>query len=1014
MARTPGCRLRRLGPFFLLLTLLCGWMPAGARQPAELLRGIRSTKLDPDRAVSLGDVTLELGEARLEVGRGVLIPSEPIGGRTVELVFIGQARFRIDAPDEIEAGQLELFTGERALDAAIDAAVIVVADQTTVSRLLDRQKPRDLGPTLLARAEAVRQAWLVGAERQAAGVEAALFKVLMEDSAFSRYLAVWCRGFELNDFIYELDPEDNEPLTLASFMPLDVSGWDRRRLERHLRIQQRKGRWLGMRVQDLGAWDVWLSAPWVPRSGPRFPGNVGFEAEHYELDVRIEPNSFRLDGTARLRLTAEDDGRRAVTLDLFRDLRVRRVRDGAGRDLFFFRSGGDVLVALEEPSRKGETLELEVRYGGRALKWVGRKVWDLEDTAKWYPHCGSIDRATYDVKLSWPKKLDLLASGRLVAEGRRGRYRWEHRVLDQPAIAFSFALGRFLVEKRKLDDVELTVAISHNAPYRLTESLRREILDTVNEALDFFENTYGPYPLGELTIVIIPRTYSQSYLGFITLTDGILPPNLPPYGADTRWFRGTTVAHEIAHQWWGNLLGWWSYRDQWLSEAMANYSALLFYAQKEGRGSAFLAEMSGGWRESLHTNTRSGRTVESLGPVVLGGRLNSSLAGNGYRAIVYRKGAVVLAMLARAIGQEQFLKMLSSLVEVASNRVITTEDFIESIEHMSGLDLGGFARRYIYGTGIPQVYYDYELERSDGGWELRGEARLLAVPRYEQRIQREPSGRWDVRREPVRAAVDPKATLMVPFALTADGAVRNGRLFIEGQRDEFAIHSETEPDGLTLDPRGEILARFYELKKFPKRVARYRAMDLALEGKWAAAEASYRRALSEEPDPGDPQWPLPWMADPSSRARNEDARIHLALARMYLDQQRDADAEVELLAAEALVGSDRTTLRMERDALWARLEIARFDYESAFKRLKKALRLAAPRRERLTWRQRIWQAELSSDWLATTDVFALLAITAHEMGKPDELRWALQGARDRGVDVTALEGRLAERPVRSP
>ena len=96
-----------------------------------------------------------------------------------------------------------------------------------------------------------------------------------------------------------------------------------------------------------------------------------------------------------------------------------------------------------------------------------------------------------------------------------------------------------------------------------------------------------------------------------------------------------------------------------------------------------LAEMSAGWRAALERKIDDGRTIESLGPIVLGSRLNSSRAANGYGAIVYRKGAVVLAMLARAVGEERFLEMLRSLVDSSMGEVITTADFVSSIERMA-------------------------------------------------------------------------------------------------------------------------------------------------------------------------------------------------------------------------------------------------------------------------------------------------------------------------------------------
>lgn len=985
---------------------------ASPAEPRDLLLQVRSTALDPQGAVTLGNIELALGPATIDIARGVLIPARTREGRVVELVFVGQARFRISPPDRIEAGQLELFTGRPELDSAVEEAVFVLADDSMRTALLEQQPTTELRPDLLARAEEIHHKWLLRPERRSTGVEAAIFKYLAGDQAFQRYFAVWVKSYETGDFVYQLDPEDEEQLTLANFSPLDVRGWERMRLARHIKIQQRKGRWLGVRVDDLGAWDIWLSTAWS-QDGVRLPANTGFESEHYDLDVVID-HDRKLDATAKLRLRAVTSGRRAINMELFRDLAVTAVRDGQGRDLFWFRSGNDVVLHLAEPSRAGEVLDLEIDYEGRALKWVGAGTFDLEETAGWYPHVGTVDRATYDVKLSWPKKYDMIASGTLVDSGQEDRYRWERRRFDMKTTAFSFVLGEFLIEKRKFDHVEVTMAFSRAAPSRLTEAIREEALATVGRALRYFEETYGAYPLDELTVVTLNRRFSQSYLGFVTLTDSILVGDGPFDGSDVSVVRETLIAHEIAHQWWGNMVGWSSYRDQWLSEAMANYSALQFYAAQQGAGSTFLADMSAGWRDMLNQKTSDGRTIESLGPLVLGGRLNSSRSSGAYRAIVYRKGAVVLAMLARAIGEERFLGMLRSLVDVASDKVLTTESFLSAIERMSGLDLRGFSEQFIYGTGIPEVYYDYRTQTADdGGWRVSGEARLLADPSYDFAVVRSVES-WDVTRTPRFDARSDSTALMVPFRIRlATDAPRSqignvvssdsGRLLIEGRDEDFEVVTSSRPVDLELDPLGEILAHFYPVNVYPKRGLRYRAHDQALQGNLAEAERSYRSALDQPAARilGDRE--AAWTRDAAGEGQIEDARIHLALARLYLDQRRHTEAEAELSRADELIGPDRQLFRMERDALGGRLEIQRGDFAAAYRRLKKTMRLAGPRRGPRTWSSLLWQVQLNSERRAVIEGFALLAIAAHETGAADDFAWAAEEARYRGVDLSPLD-----------
>ncbi len=988
--------------------------PAAAEPgPAELLEDIRSTRPDVEAMVSLRQVEIALGSTRFEIERGVLVPAKARSGKILEWIFVGQARVRLEPPDDIEAGQLELFTGERSLEAPVEEAVLVLANPAPLEALLARPAPHELRPELARRVLGLYDQWLRGAERRRSGVEANIFNALAGDRVFADYFAVWCRSFELGDFVLQLDPEDVEPITLASFRPAEVQGWQRARLRHQIRVQQRKDRWLNLRLEDLGSWDVWLSTAWAPPAGPALPGNVGFETEHYEIDVKLKKDRLWLDGRAKLDLDVQASGRRVVRLELFGDLRVRQITDGRGRELFFFRSGDEVVVHLPEASRAGERMTLDVAYDGRALHWVRPGVFDLEETDSWYPHCGTVDRATYDVTLRWPKGLQLVAGGRFIAAGRTGDFRWERRALDIPSIAFSFMVGDFLIERQRVGHVDVSLAFAHDAKHKPTRELREQALATVADALGYFERTFGPYPLAELVVVTVPRPYSQSYLGFITLAESVFrQPD--PLGLSSRWQRSTTIAHELAHQWWGNLVGWWSYRDQWLSEGMANYSALLYNAQQSAGEPNRLALMSAGWRDSLSVPTSGGRTIESLGPIVLGNRLNSSRASDAYRTIVYRKGAVVLAMLARAVGEERFIPMLHALAGGESGQVMTTESFLDSVERMSGMDLDDFAQQFVYGTGIPEVFYAYDSQPAeDGGWTLEGEARLLAAPRYGHKIVHTADGRLDVER-----TTDPKpgtrpSTLVVPYHVSGDerssddpaATARGGQLFLEGHRAEFRIETDFEPIDLRFDPRGEILAWFYSEQHDPKRVLRYEAEELAIEKRWDEAEARYGEALrvpQEEAGRVDPLGPPP--RDPRIDGRLEDLRIRLSLVRLHLQRDRLADAAAELGAFEdALPSDERSLLRMEREVLWARLDMRRGDSSAALRRLKRTLRsAAAPPRGQQDWRDLPLQSQLQSERLALTEAYALLAVAAHELGATADLAWALGEARERGADVSLL------------
>src|SRR5690606_41036364 len=137
-----------------------------------------------------------------------------------------------------------------------------------------------------------------------------------------------------------------------------------------------------------------------------------------------------------------------------------------------------------------------------------------------------------------------------------------------------------------------------------------------------------------------PRDFSQSLPGLVTLSN--------PMMADLGWLgalagvedRRTVVVHELAHQWWGHLVGWRGYRDQWLSEAMANYAAVAWARATLPAGERPVFGPTARWRAALEAETADGRTIESLGPLVAGFRLASSKSAEAYAAIGDRKSVV--------------------------------------------------------------------------------------------------------------------------------------------------------------------------------------------------------------------------------------------------------------------------------------------------------------------------------------------------------------------------------------
>jgi hypothetical protein len=956
--------------------------------PAALLAEIAAAKLDPARAVSLSRVKLDIGLASLVFDQGTLFPVSAVGGETVELVFEGKGHVRLQPPDAIETGQLELFTGQGRLDQEFKEAVLVVGRDAVVQALLGKPHAAS-DPGLAAKADALYSEWKKKPERKFLDVETAILLDALQEAGASGYFLALFRGGGLGDFLLSIDPVEREQVTLGRFVPIEATDRERRKILKELGREQRKGRLLGLELEDLGQWDTWLSAPLSGADGKPVPGGASFEPKKYTLDTTIAKDDLRLQGKARIDLETMLPGARAVALRLNRDLKVTKVSDGAGQPLFFRQNGGGVTALLPAPATAVESPVVVVEYEGRLIE-KDFNLYRLTDTETWYPHAGEIDRALCDATFHWPRNLDLVTGGRRVGGGESGGYAWEHRTVELRSFGCSFEIGHFRRDRLQAGHVEIDFAFGSGSA--LTgKGTREEVMKTVADALDYYEKTFGPYPLDYLTVATANRGFSQGLLGFVTLSDALLND----LGMWNRFFgiedRRAVIAHELAHQWWGNEVGWASYRDQWISEAMASYSALLYTKERLGDKLSG-AGITAGWQEAVSSPLPDGRPLESVGPVVLGARLSSSLAQWAYQPIVYQKGAVVLNMLALTLGQENFPRMLKEIVKAAAGNVISTADLVALLEKVSATKLDAFAGQYIFGTGLPEVQFDYRFEaKPGGGWLVKGSARQLPSYVFRYRLERDDKGALDVRREGVPRVDVSRSLMVVPLEietfdpkqgkgkgwLGANGAI-HGNLAVRGEVTPFDIPVDLEPKRVWLDPKGRVYGSFLNAARFPGNALLAQGVAAAAGGRAAEAEALFQKAKAA-PEPSlEGEKNLDWRA-PKWIKKALHAQVDLARARLLVDQHQDAEAETALAAAER-GGADTPS---EVEVLRARIEIHRGDYDRAFRRLKKGL--------------------LSDNGFSSVEGYALLAVAAKATHHDEELQKAKKRARDWGVDLRPLE-----------
>jgi aminopeptidase N len=260
------------------------------------------------------------------------------------------------------------------------------------------------------------------------------------------------------------------------------------------------------------------------------------------------------------------------------------------------------------------------------------------------------------------------------------------------------------------------------------DALLEPIAENAAEAIQYYEKQFGAFPYPRVAISQIPGNFGQGWPELVYLpTLSFLPEAERSAMGFTKTeddlLTRSALAHEIAHQWWGNLVGWKTYHDQWLSEGLASYAAVLWLAQeKDGeRKSRQLLQI---FKRDLLRKTQAGNTIESGGPIWLGERLSNSLDPDGYMNIVYKKACWILHMLRDLMtdargSDERFARMLHDFLAAHRNEEVSTEDFVRhaekymtrsmDLEHDGRLEW--FFDEWVYSTGIPTYHLTSKTRR---------------------------------------------------------------------------------------------------------------------------------------------------------------------------------------------------------------------------------------------------------------------------------------------------------------
>jgi hypothetical protein len=720
--------------FLPALILLASLRPAFALTAADLGDEVQHVSLDPTECYRVLDLNFNKEDVKVYLASGYLVFTKPIRGTRLGAVFVanaegGDADVLLLPPTRSERSSLTTFTNSPNLEEHFKSAAFVFTDGTGDDLLAQLQnnpasrKSPEMGGL-------IAEGWTSVLRNLISSFETRVVYDVLSAQRDTGIFYMAVSGNQLDNFDVLYDPTAQDQILVGKLGYRDNRTY-------------------------FNTWTAFQARSFRNGASPR---GVGYALDNIRIEAAIQPD-LAMQAVTRATLTLQQpQPRSAVPFNLSPKMRITAAtvdghpaevfdRASLRADLINANEDRQFLLICDPPLDPAVPHEIEIHHEGAVIRDAGNEVYYVGSRGTWYPRTGA-GLANYDLRFRYPKSLTVAATGTPVEDRIEGDWRITHDKTDTPVRFAGFNLGNFQSVVREHNGYRIELYANHQLesalapravlpnmptpdepfshrhskaantltpppagppdPAARMEELTRNLLDT----LDFMTEEFGPSPIRNLAVTPIPGGFGQGFPGLVYLSTlayidpGQLPPRLRERSEET-FYSELLETHEVAHQWWGNLVVPASYHDDWLIESLANYSALLLLERRKGVKA--LVAVLDDYRTHLLTKTDTGRTLESAGPIIWGSRLESSLAPDAWRAVTYEKGTWIIHMLRRRLGDEKFLALLR---EVSSHHhSISTEEFRALASQYApkspDADLKIFFDNWVYGTGVPAVKLSY-------------------------------------------------------------------------------------------------------------------------------------------------------------------------------------------------------------------------------------------------------------------------------------------------------------------
>lgn len=500
-----------------------------------------------------------------------------------------------------------------------------------------------------------------------------------------------------------------------------------------------------------------------------------YDVLHYRFDWTLDYDRRHIEGRVTVEARSLAPELRVIDLHLDHSMAVTAVRSGQNA-LSFTHSGNLITITLPHSVPAEGRFEVTIEYHGlpqAGLNFSTHEtspiIWSLDEPADarhWFPcYDYPSDKATADIRITVPSSMVAASNGTLtgilVNSSDTVTYIWREEYPISTYLIFLAATNYQVLTDTYTSGTD-SMPLRYFAYPEHLEAAREDFSITVS-MIEYFADIFGEYPFfkEKYGMAEIPGRTSMEHQTCTSIADQLV---LGTHSYDH------IIAHELAHQWWGDLVSPKEWADIWLNEGFASYSEALWDEHLFGfpglriRMADFKERYFRGHEGNEHP-------------------IYDPPEGHLFCIIEYKKAAWVLHMLRHLTGEEDFWKILRTWGEEFAYSAADTEDFRSVCEGITGEDLKWFFDQWIYGSGYPRFRF---------GWILHNGVTRIIIEQAQN--NQTFSGPLDIR-----------------FELPSGG--RTETVWIDEKSESFSFLFPENPSEIRLDPDGWVLCDIMNFKK---------------------------------------------------------------------------------------------------------------------------------------------------------------------------------------------------------